>query len=53
MVGLPVYAVFPECRAELSEAYTNGKLLNAKSNLRRQIGLLVERVAGMQVKKSA
>ena len=53
MVGLPIYAVLPECRSELSEAYTSGKLLNPKSNLRRQIGLLVERVAGMQVKKSA
>ena len=53
MVGLPVYAVFPECRAELSEAYTGGKLLSPKSSLRRQIGLLVERVAGVQVKKSA
>jgi Flp pilus assembly CpaE family ATPase len=53
MVGLPVYAVFPESHAELSEAYTNGKLLNLKSNLRRQIGLLVERFAGVQVKKSA
>jgi Flp pilus assembly protein, ATPase CpaE len=53
MVGLPVYAVLAESRSELSEAYTNGKLLNAKSNLRRQIGLLAERAVGIQVKKSA
>jgi Flp pilus assembly CpaE family ATPase len=53
MVGLPVYAVLAESRSELSEAYTNGKLLNTKSNLRRQIGLLAERAAGLQVKKSA
>lgn len=52
MVGLPIYAVLPECRSELSEAYTSGKLLNPKSNLRRQIGLLVERVAGRQAKQS-
>jgi Flp pilus assembly CpaE family ATPase len=53
MVGLPVYAVFPECRAELAEAYTSGKLLNPKSNLRRQIGQLAERVAGLVARKSA
>ncbi len=53
MVGLPVYAVLPECRSELSEAYTSGKLLNVKSNFCRQIGQLVARVAGLVALKSA
>ena len=52
MVGLPVDAVLPECRSELWEAYTSGKLLNAKSNFRVQIGRLAERVAGLEAKKS-
>ena len=53
MIGLPVCAVLPECRAELAETYTNGNLLNPKSNLRRQIGQLAERVAGLAARKSA
>jgi hypothetical protein len=40
-------------RSELSEPYTNGKLLNAKSNLRRQVGRPVERSEGMQVEQTA
>jgi Flp pilus assembly CpaE family ATPase len=53
MVGLPVYAVFPECRSELTEVYTNGTLLTVKSNLRRQIGQLAEKVAAQVATKSA
>ena len=52
MLGLPIHAVLPECGSELSEAYTDGKLLNAKSDLRRQIGRLAERAAGLEAKKS-
>ena len=52
MVGLAVYAVLPECRSELWEAYSSGKLLNASSNFRGQIGHLAERVAGIEAKKS-
>ena len=52
MVGLAVDAVLPECRSELWAAYSNGKLLNAKTNFRRQIGRLAERVAGLETKKS-
>jgi Flp pilus assembly CpaE family ATPase len=52
MVNLPVDAVLPECGSDLSEAYTDGKLLNAKSDLRRQLGRLVEKVAGLEAKKS-
>ena len=52
MVGLAVYAVLPECRSELWEAYSGGKLLNANSNFRGQIGHLAEKVAGLEAKKS-
>jgi len=52
MVGIPVYGDLPECRSEFSEAYSSGKMLNANSNLRRQIGRLAERVAGIEAKKS-
>ncbi|HEY1207349.1 MAG: response regulator [Bryobacteraceae bacterium] len=52
MVDLPVDAVLPECGSELSEAYTSGKLLNAKSNFREHIGRLAEKVAGLEAKKS-
>jgi Flp pilus assembly CpaE family ATPase len=52
MVNLPVDAVLPECGSELSEAYTDGKLLSAKSDLRRQLGRLAEKVAGLEGKKS-
>jgi Flp pilus assembly CpaE family ATPase len=49
-VGLTVYAALPECRSELWETYTSGKLMNAKSNFRRQIGQLAEKVAGLEPK---
>jgi Flp pilus assembly CpaE family ATPase len=52
MVGLAVYAVLPECRSELWEAYSGGKLLNANSNFRGQIGRLADKVAGLEAKKS-
>ena len=52
MVNLPVDAVLPECGSDLAEAYTDGKLLNAKSDLRRQLGRLAEKVAGLEAKKS-
>ncbi len=52
MVGLAVYAVLPECRSELWEAYSGGRLLNANSNFRGQIGRLAEKVAGLEAKKS-
>jgi pilus assembly protein CpaE len=51
MVNLPVDAVLPECRSELWEAYSDGKLLNAKTEFRRQIGRLAEKVAGLEAKK--
>ncbi|HXN48072.1 MAG TPA: response regulator [Bryobacteraceae bacterium] len=52
MVSLSVDAILPECGSDLSEAYTDGKLLNAKSDLRRQLGRLAEKVAGLEAKKS-
>ena len=52
MVGLAVYAVLPECRSELWEAYSGGRLLNANSNFRGQIGRLAGKVAGLEAKKS-
>ena len=52
MVNLPIDAVLPECGSDLSEAYTDGKLLSAKSDLRRQLGRLAEKVAGIDAKKS-
>jgi pilus assembly protein CpaE len=52
MVKLPVDAVLPECGSELSEAYVKGELLNAKSELRRQLGRLAEKVAALEAKKS-
>jgi Flp pilus assembly CpaE family ATPase len=51
MVNLPVDAVLAECGSDLSEAYTDGKLLGAKSDLRRQLGRLAEKVAGLEAKK--
>jgi hypothetical protein len=47
MVGLPVDAFLPECRSEMLEASTSGKLLSVDSNFRRQIGRLAENVAGI------
>jgi len=52
MLGVPIHAVLPECGSELSEAYAKGQLLNAKTEFRRQIGRLAERVAGLEAKKS-
>jgi pilus assembly protein CpaE len=51
MVGLAVYAVLPECRSELWQAYSKGKLLGAKSAFRGHIRRLAERVAGLEAKK--
>ncbi len=51
MVGLAVYAVLPECRSELWEAYSGGKVLSANSNFRGQIGRLADKVAGLDAKK--
>jgi|ERR1039458_8371665 Flp pilus assembly CpaE family ATPase len=48
--GLSVYAALPECRSELWETYSSGKLMNAKSEFRRQIGRLAEKVAGIATK---
>jgi len=52
MVGLPVDLVLPECRSELREASTSGKLLNANSSFRWQIGRLAEKLAGLEARKS-
>jgi Flp pilus assembly CpaE family ATPase len=52
MLGVPIHAALPECGSELSEAYAKGQLLNAKTEFRRQIGRLAERVAGLEAKKS-
>jgi Flp pilus assembly CpaE family ATPase len=52
MVGLPVDAVLPECRSEMLEASTSGKLLSVDSNFRRQIGRLAENLAGIDPKKA-
>lgn len=49
-VGLGVYAALPECRSELWETYTSGKLMNPKSNFRQQIGQLAQKVAGLEPK---
>jgi Flp pilus assembly CpaE family ATPase len=49
-VGLSVYAALPECRSELWETYTMGKLMSPKSNFRQQIGQLAEKVAGLKPK---
>ncbi|MGC9999736.1 MAG: response regulator [Bryobacteraceae bacterium] len=49
-VGLGVYAALPECRSELWETYTMGKLMSPKSNFRQQIGQLAEKVAGLKPK---
>jgi hypothetical protein len=51
MVNLPVDSVLTECGSDLSEAYTDGKLLSARSDLRRQLGRLAEKVAGLEAKK--
>jgi len=52
MVGLAVDAVLPECRSELWEAYTRGKLLGTRSSFRARIGRLAEKVAGLEATKS-
>ena len=52
MVGLAVEAVLPECRSELWEAYTRGKLLSTRSSFRGRLGRLAEKVAGLEAKKS-
>jgi pilus assembly protein CpaE len=53
MVGLPVDTVLPECRSELREACASGKLLNANTDFRWQIGLLAQRLAGLEARKSS
>jgi Flp pilus assembly CpaE family ATPase len=50
MVGVPVYAVLPEGSAEMSEAYTSGRLLNEKSKLRGHIARLAAKIAGLEQK---
>ena len=46
MLGIPLYAVFPDSYTELHEAYSKGQLLPSKSDLSQQIGRFARKLAG-------
>jgi pilus assembly protein CpaE len=45
MLGIPLYAVIPECYAELHEAYSQGQLLPPRSVLGECMGRLARKLA--------
>jgi pilus assembly protein CpaE len=52
MLGIPVYAVFPDCYAELHEAYSQGQLLPAGSVLGECMGRLARKLASAEEPKA-
>ena len=52
MLGIPLYAVFPESYAELHEAYSLGKLLPPGSVLGQYFGRLARKLAGVEEPKA-
>jgi pilus assembly protein CpaE len=51
MLGVPVFAVFPECYAELHESYSEGHLLPPNSEMGRCTERLARKLAGVEAPK--
>jgi pilus assembly protein CpaE len=51
MLGIPLYAAFPDCYPELHEAYSQGQLLPAGSVLGECMGRLARKLAGVEEPK--
>jgi pilus assembly protein CpaE len=52
MLGIPLYAAFPESYAELHEAYSQGQLLSDKTALGECMGRLARKLAGTEQSKA-
>jgi pilus assembly protein CpaE len=52
MLGIPLYAAFPECYAELHEAYSQGQLLRPGTVLGEYMGRLARKLAGAEEPKA-
>jgi hypothetical protein len=52
MLGIPLYAVFPECYSDLHEAYSQGQLLTSGSELGQCMGRLARKLAGIDEQKT-
>jgi pilus assembly protein CpaE len=52
MLGIPLYAAFPDCYAELHEAYSQGQLLPPGSVLGECMGRLARKLAGAEASKA-
>jgi Flp pilus assembly CpaE family ATPase len=51
VIKLPIRAALPECREDLSEAYTKGKLAGETTPFRQSVAALAADVAGLPRKK--
>ena len=47
LLGIPVYAMLPDDYASIYEAYAEGQLLPASSDLGRQLGRMAAKIAGV------
>ena len=52
MLGIPLYAVFPECYSDLHEAYSQGQLLAPGTDLGQCMGRLARKLAGIEEQKA-
>jgi pilus assembly protein CpaE len=52
MLGIPLYAVLPDCYAELHEAYSQGQLLPARSVLGECMERLARKLGGAEASKA-
>jgi pilus assembly protein CpaE len=52
MLGIPLYAAFPDCYAELHEAYSQGRLLPPNTVLGECMGRLARKLAGAEESKA-
>jgi pilus assembly protein CpaE len=51
ILGVPLLAVFPECYADLHEAYSQGQLLPSNSDMGRCMERLARKLAGVEAPK--
>jgi pilus assembly protein CpaE len=51
MLGIPLYAVFPDAYGELDEAYSQGQLLSPQTSLGQDMGRLARKLAGVEERK--
>jgi hypothetical protein len=52
MLGIPLYAAFPDCYGELDEAYSQGRLLPPDTVLGECMGRLAGKLAGAEESKA-